>query len=118
MNGEKMDKKNEMNDQQLAEVTGGTHLSSDEVKALVPGTRLIWENIFGKDLAEVEFISYSDPGFFQLLECTVRILKIYSSDGYIEMSNVNEAGNAVLVPYRVGDVCTLPRDLLDFPERA
>ena len=121
MNGErriKMNEKNELNEQQLEKVNGGTHLSSGEVKAMVPGRSLVWENIFGKDLAEVEFISYTDPGPFKLLECEVKITKIYSSEGYIEMSGQDEAGRTVFTRYRVGDICKLPRDLLDLSERA
>lgn len=99
-----MEEKKALNEAELEKVSGGSHLSSDEVKGLSAGMHLIMESNLGNDLAEVEYLGEWRDGF--MLECNVKILKILSSlaASYNEM--------------KVGDVMWVSRWNLDFPERA
>ena len=52
------DKKNELNDKELENVSGGALIGSlekDDIDSLKAGTMLIWENWLGKDLARVMY---------------------------------------------------------------
>lgn len=102
--------KKTLKDEELDNVSGGSHLSRAEVDGLVKGQILIYEDFQGVDMAKVEYLGETrDPGVIFMIECKVRILEIFH-------------GEAIDLGYheylRVGDEVFLSRLYLDFPERA
>lgn len=101
---------NKLNDEDLKKVDGGTHLSSDEVKSLVKGQILIYEDDNGWDQAKVEYLGeWRDPGIFGMLEIKVRFLEVFHGE-YIDLGYHEYI--------HVGDEMWISRWFFDFPERA
>lgn len=100
----------ELKDEELEQVTGGTHLSSDETKALKAGQVLIIEDGGGVNLGECTFLGdIYDPGGWYYLQVHVKITKIYNPSGTFELRGDT---------YREGQTVWLCRSDVDFPERA
>lgn len=99
-----------ISDDELNHVVGGSHLSSDEAKALTPGQRLIVEDDLGNDLAEaIAWGGYVDPGSFYMLRPYVQIVKAYSKDNCFTLDGET---------YYEGQVYCISRYNLDYYERA
>ena len=98
----------ELTDIEMDKVNGGSHLSSDEVKSLVPGQILIIEDcMFDLDIAKARYTgNWRDPGTFSMLEVEVEILEVYE-----EFRTHGQIA-------KVGDVVWISRWCADFPERA
>ena len=100
----------ELKDEELEKVSGGSHLSSDETKALQYGDILIIENDLGINLGYCTYLGeYSDPGFGHLLQIKVEINKIYNASGTAKLGAVT---------LHEGDKTWLSRWDVDFPNRA
>lgn len=112
-----INEKIEIREEELNAVNGGYHLSSNEVKALKPGQRLMLENNFGQNIALVSYEGeLRNPGTFSMLQAKVRIIEVYdrgvrkhgdSFSSYIGEKNLE-----------VGDVIYASRYYLDFLDRA
>ena len=73
-----MDEERIISEDKLDAVTGGSHLSSNETKSLIPGQQLILENNFGTDIALVSYEGeLRDPGMTDMLQSKVRVIQIY-----------------------------------------
>lgn len=98
----------ELNDVDLEKVSGGSHLSSDEVKSLKAGQKLVIEDcLFDLDVGLGEFTgNWRDPGTLSMLEVEVKVLEVYTE--------FRVSGKIV----QVGDVIYVTRWVVDFPERA
>ena len=112
-----MDEERIISEDKLEAVTGGSHLSSNETKSLIPGQQLILENNFGTDIALVSYEGeLRDPGMTDMLQAKVRVIQIYDK-GILKHGDTfsSWAGERAL---EVGDVIYVSRYYLDFPERA
>ena len=113
-----------LNEQELGKVNGGSHLDSDEVEALKAGTRLIIEDKWGKDVGACIYNGNTRDGanFYNMTRLYVQLTEIY--DEWIikcliyEEDNLDEHDLARLPNPKVGDIVTISRWNLDFPERA
>lgn len=71
------DRNNKINDEELERAVGG--VSVDEMKALKPGTKLIYSEFLKGDMCELEYLGYYiDPGFgyYYQLRCVVTKLLV------------------------------------------
>lgn len=105
-----MAQKELLNDEKLEKVTGGSHLSSGEVKGLQKGQILTIENELGKNMASCEYLGeWRDPGPTSMLEVHVKVLYLYTYDQtWLNDDHGVEPGNEIWIS----------RWLLDFPDRA
>ena len=98
----------EISDLEMENVNGGSHLSSDDVKNLVPGTELMVEDcMFDTDLAKGIYTgNWRDPGSTSMLEVEVEITEIYHA---FSSHGINA---------EVGKKLFISRWCVDFYERA
>ena len=107
----------EIREEQLDEVTGGTHLTPDELMNLKPWQELIIENNFGQNIARVQYLGeWRDPGAGSMLQARVQVLQIYDRGTMLHGDTFSSwVGERRLAP---GDKIYVSRYYLDFPYRA
>lgn len=108
--------KKELNKQELGKVTGGTHLSPENVKELKAGQLLIIEGLYNYNVALAEYLGeWRDPGIGSMLQLKVRIIEIYDQVWRKGDTLSAVTGGVRLQP---GDVIYASRWNLDYPEKA
>ena len=100
-----------LEENELKEVSGGTHLSCDEIDGLKVGDRLLYESDEEFPLALVEYMGeYRDDGKSWMREIKVKIVEIYNGYPKVDSGHYGYVG--------VNDVTWISRWNIDFLDRA